>query len=186
MIIGVDTLVVLVEAEDMIQAFEGWPGDICVAACLTAEGGCDLIVFHRDERPDISVRIALAFDLEPSSTSFVPPEPGFRARSFSYSDERRLLTLIKADRALLDEAVDYAVNYNYAVEEGLDPLAMVGRSAIAMTNGITKLHKRHAKQKEGNRQKTIVPQFLRTTVINGRSARFSTIRGRKGATLSRI
>lgn len=185
MIIRVDTLVVLVEAEDMKQAFDGWPGDICAAACLTADGGCDLIVFHRDERPNIAVRLALALDLEPSSTSFVPPEPGFRARGFSYSDERRLLTLIKADRALLDEAVDYAVNYNYAVEEGLDPLAMVGRSETAVTTSIAKLHNRFAKQEEGSPRRTVVPQFLRTAVINGQSARFSTVRGRAGAALSR-
>lgn len=185
MIIGVDTLVVLVEAEDMKHAFDAWPEDICAAACLTADGGCDLIVFHREERPDIAVRLALAYDLEPSSTSFVPPEPGFRARAFSYSDERRLLTLIKADETLLDEAVDYAVNYNYAVEEGLDPLAMVGRSGMTITNGIAKLHNRYARQEEGSPRKAIVPQFLRTAVINGQSARFSTVRGRKAAALSR-
>lgn len=120
-------LVVLVDGADVRHVFSSWPPDICLAVCLDASGDCTMIVFHREERPGIAGPVLQRLGWTADEASFVPKVEGFRTRQFLYSDERRLMVLVSSNADILEEAHDYAVNYTYALEEGLDPLILVGQ-----------------------------------------------------------
>ncbi|GLQ28156.1 flagellar motor protein [Sulfitobacter pacificus] len=119
-------LVVLIDADDIKHVFSAWPDHICLAACLTRDGDCSMVVFRRDERAAMPKRLLDMLGVDSNDVCFVPKVRGFETRSFLYSDERRLMALVASDPDLLDEAIDYAINYTYALEEGLDPYVILG------------------------------------------------------------
>jgi hypothetical protein len=124
-------LVVLIDADDVKHVFAAWPDHICLAACLTRDGDCSMVVFRRDERPVVPQRLLDILDVRGDEVCFVPKVRGFETRHFLYSDERRLMALVASDPDLLDEAIDYSINYTYALEEGLDPAVVLGLSRPA-------------------------------------------------------
>ncbi|MDF3414845.1 flagellar motor protein [Sulfitobacter sp. M57] len=123
--------VVLIDADDIKHVFSTWPDHICLAACLTRDGDCSMVVFRRDERPVVPQRLLEMLDVEAQDVCIVPKVRGFETRHFLYSDERRLMALVASDPDLLDEAIDYSMNYTYALEEGLEPSVVLGLSKPA-------------------------------------------------------
>jgi hypothetical protein len=169
-----DILVVFIDADDMQHIFTGWPAHICLAACLSSEGTCKLVVFHREERGEIAARLVRAQGLDRTHTCFVPQVPGFRTRSFKYSDERRLLALVGSNPEILHEAVDYAMNYTYALEEGLDPAAVLGLPPAGAESAA----------EAAREPNPLLPEFLRRSALNGGRPRFSSVRARKAEALA--
>ncbi|NEK23855.1 flagellar motor protein [Sulfitobacter sp. JBTF-M27] len=186
-------LIVLIDAEDVRHAFASWPDEICLAACLMRDGDCNMVVFRRDERPHIAERIMDVLRLAARDICFVPQVPGFETRSFRYSDERRLMALVASDPTVLDEAIDYAVNYTYALEEGLDPALVLGLKprvpAAPVSAPKPVQHSTPAPAPAVDRKSTgelspLLPEFLRRSAEQARRPRFVSVRKPKLAVLA--
>ena len=176
-------LVVLVDAEDVRHAFASWPDEICLAACLLRNGDCIMVVFRRNERPYIAERILDVLRLAPRDVCFVPHVPGFETRPFRYSDERRLMALVASDPTVLDEAIDYAVNYTYALEEGLDPAMVLGLKPRTQTaaKAAPKPVQHSTPAPAVDRKATgelspLLPEFLRKSAEHARRPKFASVR----------
>lgn len=166
-------LVVLVDGTDARHVFPSWPIDICLAVCLDPSGGCTMVVFHRQERPDIPVHLVGMLGWSKNDACFVPRVDGFETRQFLYSDERRLMVLVSSNADILEEALDYAVNYTYALEEGLDPLVLVGQDT-SETGVAPDAISEEFLNRTGIRP--VVPDFLRRSAENAKRVKFASIR----------
>ncbi len=122
-------MAVLMGPVEVRQTFRDWPEKMCLAVCLMESGDCQLIVFHRDEAEVFPVRLQTHLRLTAQELCFFPAVPGYASRSLLYSDERRLLALVAEAPEIVEEASDYAVNYAFAQEEGLDPAVFLGVEA---------------------------------------------------------
>lgn len=192
-------LVVLIDADDVKHVFSAWPDHICLAACLTRGGDCSMVVFRRDERPIVPLRLLDILDVDGDEICFVPEVRGFETRHFLYSDERRLMALVASDPDLLDEAIDYSINYTYALEEGLDPAILLGLdlpsavvrpTATAKPAAIVKPVPRVApiiatrpramskpqSQKAKMELSPLLPEFLRKSAEGTRRPKFASVR----------
>lgn len=180
-------LVVLIDADDVKHVFSAWPDHICLAACLTRDGECSMLVFRRDERPAVPQRLLSILDVSNDEVCFVPKVRGFETRHFLYSDERRLMALVASDPDLLDEATDYAVNYTYALEEGLDPAVVLGlkrpvapvlpRQPVAPVT-MTRPRAMPIPQTQNSKMELspLLPEFLRKSAEGTRRPKFASVR----------
>lgn len=166
-------LVVLVDGTDVKHVFASWPQDICLAVCLDPSGDCTMIVFHRQERPGIANHLIARLGWPLDEARFVPRVDGFQTRQFLYSDERRLMVLVSSNPEILEEANDYAVNYTYALEEGLDPLMMLGQDKPEGDAPVSDTAE-EVLSKSGRRP--VVPDFLRRSAENAKRAKFASVR----------
>ncbi|WP_370399470.1 flagellar motor protein [Sulfitobacter sp. JB4-11] len=166
-------LVVLVDGTDVKHIFASWPQDICLAVCLDPSGDCSMVVFHRQERPAIARDLTAVLGWPTEQTLFVPRVDGFETRQFLYSDERRLMALVSCNPDILEEAHDYTVNYTYALEEGLDPLRMLGNDAPSV-DAPPSDEVREVLSKTG--RQPVVPDFLRRSAENAKRAKFASVR----------
>tara|TARA_R110002074_G_scaffold311520_1_gene482366 strand:+ start:5993 stop:6553 length:561 start_codon:yes stop_codon:yes gene_type:complete len=170
------TLIILIDADDVKFAFSGWPDHICLAACLSSDGTCSMIVFRRDERDEIPARLLKVLRLKPSQVCFVPQISGYRTKQFLYSDERRLMALVASDPVILEEATDYAVNYNYALEEGLDPAVLLGLQPASDVAPAPMPQYDPATRSTEADVNPLLPDFLRRSVERSRRPTFSSRR----------
>lgn len=166
------TMIVLIDADDVKFAFSGWPDHICLAACLSSFGTCSMIVFRRDERHLMPDRLIKMLKLRRENTCFVPKVDCYQTKQFLYSDERRLMALVASDSVVLEEAIDYAVNYNYALEEGLDPATMLGFDLPASDPAPTTQRDTMVNEEAH----AMLPEFLRRSVERSRRPIFSSRR----------
>jgi len=82
------------------------------------------------------------------------------------------MALVASDSVVLEEAIDYAVNYNYALEEGLDPATMLGFDLPASDPA-------PATQRDtmvNEEAHAMLPEFLRRSVERSRRPIFSSRR----------
>lgn len=125
-----DAVAILLDEEELAQLFDGWPDGMRLAVCLDHGGSCAMLVHHRDEDGRILRRIAETLDRAEGSFCVVPGRPGVPTRRMMFSEERRLLSLVAENTDLVEFAADYALNYSFAMDEGLDVEAVVtGRAA---------------------------------------------------------
>ncbi|PCH98190.1 MAG: hypothetical protein COB84_02715 [Rhodobacteraceae bacterium] len=99
-----------------------WPSEMRLAIGLHATGKCELIVFHHHEASLIIKRISRILNLPVGHFGVVPERQGYPTKVIRFSDQQLLMKLITAKDDLCETASDYAINYRFAVEEGLDPL----------------------------------------------------------------
>lgn len=182
------TLVVLIDADDVKYVFSAWPDDICLAVCLTRDGNCSMVVFRRDERGAIPKRLMEILRVGVDDVCFVPRVHGFATKHFRYSDERRLMALVASDPDVLDEAVDYAVNYTYAIEEGLNPAVVLGwelpdepapRRSSAAPVGAARRQAEDPSTGTLRGMSPLLPDFLRKSAVQTRRPRFASVRKSK-------
>jgi len=187
-------LVVLIDGEDVKHVFSAWPSDICLAACLMRDGDCSMIVFRRDERPRVPARLVQTLGVPAEAVCFVPKVIGYETKQFLYSDERRLMELVASYPAILEEAIDYAVNYTYALEEGLDPEVLLSikqkdyraspiQAPTVVPAPAFRRHPFQDKPKRANELNPLLPDFLRKSAENARRPRFATVRKSRPAAL---
>jgi len=119
-------MAVLMGAVEVRQTFRDWPAEMCLAVCLMESGDCQLIVFRQEELEVLPRRLQTHLGLRPDELCFFPAMPGYPTRALLYSDEQRLIALVAEAPEIVEEASDYAVNYAYALEEGLDPAVFLG------------------------------------------------------------
>ena len=186
------TLIALLDADDLKSAFGAWPDEICLAACLDRSGECRLVVFCRAERHSLPMRLVDLLEKSVDEVCFVPSVRGFGTRPFKYSDERRLMALVVSDPSILEEATDYAINLNYALEEGLDPTKLLGLPATSMSfeneNRVARTATLAKTADPQNAEPTssseigrrnlspLLPEFLRKSAENARRPKFASVR----------
>lgn len=130
-----DALAFLLEEAELGQIVPGWPARLRLAVCLDQDGGCMMLVHHADEAGRILERIAEAIQQPVGTFCVVPGQPGCPTRRMLFSEEQRLLALVASSEGLLETAEDYAINYSFAAEEGLDPEFLTTGSPTAVSPG---------------------------------------------------
>lgn len=125
----------LLGEEELGQIISGWPDALRLAVCLDPDGGCLMLVHHRDEDDRILARVSEAIQEPVGSFCVVPERPGCPTRRMLFSEEQRLLALVSDMDGLLETAHDYAINYAFAAEEGLDPELLTTGAASQSVQG---------------------------------------------------
>ncbi|TMV55923.1 hypothetical protein FGG78_37815, partial [Thioclava sp. BHET1] len=115
-----DAVAFLLEESELAQIFIDWPEDMRLAVCLDADGGCAMLVHHAREDDRILDRAASVLGVAPGGFAVVPRREGHPTRRMLFSEEQRLLALVAETEGLVEAASDYALNYAFAAEEGLD------------------------------------------------------------------
>ncbi len=121
---------VYVLEEDMVSAIlAGWPAQMQVAVCLTSGGGCDLAVHHCDEIARVLDRVSALNGTSRQDLCVAPQFGGYPTRKVLFSEEQQLLSLVADSPQLAEIASDYAINYRFAQDEGLDADMVTGANA---------------------------------------------------------
>jgi len=123
--------VYLLEEDAVRTILPDWPGAMQVAVCLTPEGSCDLAVHHRDEVGRVLARIAALQAGQGVDLCVTPPVDGYATRKVMFSDEQQLLSLVDDSPGLCDLAHDYAINYRFACDEGLEADPLTGAATLS-------------------------------------------------------
>lgn len=119
-------VVVLIEAEELVTMIDDWPVSIELAVCLLPSGEHHFIVFHKDEKIAICGRLERQLKLTRAEFQISPAVDGYETRRMLFSDTQMVWALIAETNEALEQAEDYAENYRFAQEEGLDPALFLG------------------------------------------------------------
>lgn len=119
-------MAVLLEEDDLRLVHRDWPSKMRLAVCLMPSGDCQLLLFRQEEAGIFAQRLRKHLGLRSEEICIYPPVHGFPTRQLRYSDERSLATLLADSPQLVEDATDYAVNFAFALEEGLDPVEFLG------------------------------------------------------------
>lgn len=122
-------MAVLMGPVEVRQTFRDWPAEMCLAVCLMESGDCQLVVFRQEELAEFPARLRRHLGVRAGELCFFPRVEGYPTRALLYSDEQRLMALVAEAPEIVEEAADYAVNYAYALDEGLDPAVFLGVEA---------------------------------------------------------
>ena len=126
-------MAVMLEEEDLRMVHRDWPTKMRLAVCLMPSGDCQLLLFRQEEANVFAQRLRKHLGLRPEEICLYPPVHGFPSRQLRYSDERSLAALLADAPQLVEDATDYSVNFAFALEEGLDPVAFLGvEEAVAL------------------------------------------------------
>ncbi len=107
---------------DIIQSMlNDWPQDIRIALCLQETGQCEVIFFHKNEAKLMIARVCRLLKVEKENLGVIPETKGHPVKIIRFSDQQRLLKLLVEKDDICERASDYAINYRFAEEEGLDP-----------------------------------------------------------------
>jgi hypothetical protein len=120
------TFVYLLEEDAVLAMLPGWPAGMQVAVCLSDGGACDLAVHHRNEVARVLERIQALHDMTPDDLCVAPEVEGYPTRKVLFSEEQQLLSLVADSPNLAELASDYALNYRFAQDEGLDAEMITG------------------------------------------------------------
>lgn len=120
------TFVYLLEEDVVADMLPGWPAQMQVAVCLTPGGACDLAVHHQSETARVLDRILALHGLSRFDLCVAPHVEGYPTRKVLFSEEQQLLSLVADSPHLAELASDYAINYRFAQDEGLDTEAATG------------------------------------------------------------
>ncbi|MWD28451.1 hypothetical protein E0K89_013280 [Aquicoccus sp. SCR17] len=108
--------------EDLVRAvLPDWPEAMGLVLCLSADGRCETVVFHRDEGARALRKAAAVLGRPARSFPVAPAAEGWPTRRVRFSEEQEMLRLVAAAADLRELAQDYAINYRFARDEGLDP-----------------------------------------------------------------
>ena len=127
-------LVFLVGASDLRRIFQEWPDRMQLAVCLRADGECKMVVYREEEGARFLPRLRRALKLPPEDICFYPEVDGYPSRRLLYSEEKQLFALVHNAPEVVEEAKDYSLNFTYALDEGIDPLAFLNAEADIKDN----------------------------------------------------
>lgn len=125
-----DALVYFLEESTVAAQITGWPAGMQLALCLTSDGVCDMAVHHEGEEARVLDRIAALYMWSREQISVVPQMDGFATRKVLFSQEQQLLSLVAESPHLAEMASDYAINFRFAQDEGLDADALTGATDL--------------------------------------------------------
>ncbi|APX89223.1 hypothetical protein BV394_05415 [Brevirhabdus pacifica] len=116
-----DALAYFPDERDLAHLLPGWPDGMAAVLCLDDAGRCEVLVCHRDEGESVLRRAAGALGKARGGFAVFPEQDGYPTRRILFSEEQQLLGLILEAEDLVERAADYAINYAFARDEGLDP-----------------------------------------------------------------
>lgn len=119
-----EKLAYFLESDALAGLFEDWPAEMNLALCLDEAGGCEMLVYHRDEGRGVLRKVSSVLGRPLGKFRVVPAMDGYPTRKVLFSEEQKLLTVVAETRNLPEIANDYAINYHFAMEQGLDPMTM--------------------------------------------------------------
>lgn len=122
---NIDTLAYFLEEGTLKGILRDWPAGMSLVMCMDEAGKCELVVFHEKEAERILSRVAAVLGKPAGSFSVVPQVQGYPTRKVLFSEEQKLLALVADSDHLGEIASDYAINFTFAHEEGLDPEALM-------------------------------------------------------------
>lgn len=125
-----ETLAYFIEEDALRGAILNWPAGICVVLCLDETGTCELLVHHREERDHVLTKVADVLGRPLGQFQVAPERRGYPTRKLLFSEEQQLMGLLDEAENLLEVASDYAINYSFAKEEGLDPDSFTGNKPL--------------------------------------------------------
>ncbi|MGR3465449.1 hypothetical protein [Limimaricola sp.] len=126
---SVETLAYFLEEDSLRGVLRGWPEGMQLMVRLDGSGRCELMVHHRDEAGRVLDTLRESLGEMAETLAVVPQVEGYATRRVRFSEEQQLLGLAASADGLSESAQDYAINYRFAREEGLDPEAVIGRDA---------------------------------------------------------
>jgi hypothetical protein len=153
-------VVVLQDHEEMACSLDTWPESIFLAVCLLPSGDHHFIVFHADELDQFHSRLGRQLQLSHLSIQIIPSATSLTFGSMLFAQTQFIWRLIADTPGLFDEATDYAANYQFALEEGLDPLEFMGAPNVSRDNGeepLDSLRSEMAVNKAVEKEKAIAP-----------------------------
>lgn len=122
-------LAYFLEAEQLAGVFVEWPDDMNVVLCLDDSGGCEVLVYHQGEGRSVLRKVAALFGRSLGEFMVVPEMRGYPTRKVLFSEEQKMLSIVADAVDLPEAAQDYAINYRYAQDQGLNPDTMKPRPA---------------------------------------------------------
>lgn len=128
-------LIVVKAPAEMAELFPLWHEQIGLAVCLIKDGDCHFCAFHEDETASLPRQIMKQLGLASDDLSFHPEIKGFSTYDLPFTDEQALAALIWGTSGLLEEAEDYLVNYEFALDEKLDPSTFLRRTDTSGREG---------------------------------------------------
>ena len=126
---SVETLAYFLEEDSLRGVLRDWPQGMQLLVRLDGAGRCELMVHHRDEAARVLETLREGLGDEAETLAVVPQVEGYATRRVRFSEEQQLLALAASAEGLSESAQDYAINYRFACDEGLDPEAVIGRDA---------------------------------------------------------
>jgi hypothetical protein len=103
-----------------------WTPDISLAVAVSEEGAVHLQLHHVAETNSLPAIIVRRFGIREGDLVVSQDAPeALRnlvgdVRKVKFSEEKRLIDLVMARPALQEDAADYAINFSFAQEEGID------------------------------------------------------------------
>ncbi len=119
-----DTLAYLPDVSDLREHLPDWPEGMNLVLCMEEDGRSMVVVFHEQESDRVLEKVAKVLHRPVGGFSVVPQVAGHPTRRILFSEEQQLLAMIAETEKLIEIASDYAINFNFAHEEGLDPDAL--------------------------------------------------------------
>ncbi|MGR3756479.1 MAG: hypothetical protein ACU0AT_04535 [Tranquillimonas sp.] len=133
---GADCLAYFLERAEIAALLPDWPLGMNLVVCLDAEGECELVVYHADEGDRILDRVGEVLNRAPQTFAVSPRIEGWPTRRVLFSEERKLMDLVRGAERLCETATDYEINFNFAREEGLDPAEVTRARAAGGLGGL--------------------------------------------------
>lgn len=127
----VDAFAYFVDPSELSLLVPGWPDQMRLLVCMDAAELCEFVVFHDDEEDAVFERVAEILDRPVGDFAVSPDVVGHPRRRLLFSEENALLKAIQDSDSLKEIAADYLINYDFALEEGLDFDALMRPRQVA-------------------------------------------------------
>ena len=172
-----------VEPEVIEGLLSDWPTEMRLALCLYKTGHVEIMMFHCKEGQSIIKKMRDILKLEEGSFGIVPETRGYPTKAIRFSDQQHFLKLIMEKEDLCEIASDYAINFRFAEEEGLDPIYFTNSSykgkkpesnpTVKANQAVNPFHSRRVKtvHPPAARQKRKAQKI--TNFISGNKTRYS-------------
>lgn len=119
-------MLVLLDVEDMCFIYCVWLVDMCFGVCFMLSGDCQLMLFYQDESLGFFDCFKDYFGLWVFEIFIYFKVVGFVMYLMKYFEECVLVNFLFDNLELIEEVLDYLVNFFYVCEEGLDFVNFMG------------------------------------------------------------
>lgn len=123
-------MLVLLDVEDMCFIYCVWLVDMCFGVCFMLSGDCQFMLFYQDESLGFLDWLKDYFGLCVLEIFIYFKVVGFVIYLMKYLEECVLVNFLFDNFELIEEVLDYFVNFVYVCEEGLDLVNFMGCEVV--------------------------------------------------------
>lgn len=113
-----DFFLFLLEEDELRGYFPDWPARMLVAIMGDVETGFSLVLHREEERHQFIEKVAGRKGVAASEVCVIPKIDGHPSMNIKFKTEQDILSLVHRNEALVEEAEDYSLNYQYEMDEG--------------------------------------------------------------------